>query len=123
MKMKTGGWFIKNKKYMPACFSLAKKRRKFNALRLSATKCITALTEFNVTKTYILQGLQRLSQCLFFFKKFDRFIYTHFQNFINIFAFVLYVQYFFFEFLSSTYFTGKMNISKKLHFHHLFTFA
>src|SRR4051812_31937060 len=107
--MKTCGWLIKNKKYMAAGFSFTKKRSEFNTLRLSTTKCITALTEFNVTKTYILQELQCFSQCFFFFKKFDRFINAHFQNFINIFAFVLYIQYFFLEFLSSTYFTRKMN--------------
>ena len=124
MKMKTGSWFIKNEKNFASSFSLSQEKKPVSPVALHHPKAYRKIVPALHTQAlHRLKVLWHWHNAFFVLEKFNGFIHTHFQNFINIFAFILHFQHFFFKSFAITNFTGEMHIGKKLHFHDLFTFS
>ncbi len=52
--MQTGCGLIKNEQYVPDAFAFAQETCQLYPLRFATTKCIAALAQFNIAKSYIL---------------------------------------------------------------------
>ena len=114
MGMQTGCRLIQYKQGFTGCFSL-QLACQLDTLRFTAGQGGCTLSQLDVAQTDILQRLQLMFNFMHIGEKVNRFLHAHFQNIINIFSLVGYLQGFFIVALAAAFLAWDIDIRQKVH--------